>query len=169
MLMSKKSYSKHRILFPSTDNFHSPKKILLLMPHIFSIHIYYEDTDHSGVVYHANYLRFFERAREHMFGIQALVNLYRNDGIGFVVYQAQMQFKKGAEFGDEVIIRSTVTKESKYRLIFHQQAWKESKKSQELLVDAYIHLACVSEAKQLVPLPTVVLKKLSLQEFFLTP
>jgi tol-pal system-associated acyl-CoA thioesterase len=138
------------------------------MTHRFSIHIYYEDTDHSGVVYHANYLRFFERAREHMFGIQALVDLYKNDGIGFVVYQAQMQFKKGAEFGDKVIIRSTVTKESAYRLVFHQQAWKESQKSQELLVDAYIHLACVSENKKLVPLPTVVLQTLSLQEFFLT-
>lgn len=138
------------------------------MPHRFSIHIYYEDTDHSGVVYHANYLRFFERAREHMFGIQALVNLYKNDGIGFVVYQAQMQFKKGAEFGDEVIIRSTVTRESSYRLIFHQQAWKESQNSEELLVDAHIDLACVSENKKLVPLPTIVLQKLSTQEFFLT-
>lgn len=138
------------------------------MTHRFSIHIYYEDTDHSGVVYHANYLRFFERAREHMFGIQALVDLYKNDGIGFVVYQAQMQFKKGAEFGDEVIIRSTVTKESGYRLIFHQQAWKESQTSEELLVDAHIDLACVSESKKLVPLPTLVLQKLSTQEFFLT-
>ena len=138
------------------------------MPHRFSIHIYYEDTDHSGVVYHANYLRFFERAREHMFGIQALVDLYKNDGIGFVVYQAQMQFKKGAEFGDEVIIRSTITKESAYRLIFHQQAWKESQTSEELLVDAHIDLACVSENKKLVPLPTLVLQKLSTQEFFLT-
>ena len=138
------------------------------MTHRFSIHIYYEDTDHSGVVYHANYLRFFERAREHMFGIQALVDLYKNDGIGFVVYQAQMQFKKGAEFGDEVIIRSTVTKESGYRLIFHQQAWKESQNSEELLVDAHIDLACVSESKKLVPLPTLVLQKLSTQEFFLT-
>ena len=138
------------------------------MTHRFSIHIYYEDTDHSGVVYHANYLRFFERAREHMFGIQALVDLYKNDGIGFVVYQAQMQFKKGAEFGDEVIIRSTVTKESRYRLIFHQQAWKESQTSEELLVDAHIDLACVSESKKLVPLPTIVLQKLSTQEFFRT-
>ena len=138
------------------------------MPHRFSIHIYYEDTDHSGVVYHANYLRFFERAREHMFGIQALVDLYKNDGIGFVVYQAQMQFKKGAEFGDEVIVRSTVTKESRYRLIFHQQAWKESQNSEELLVDAHIDLACVSENKTLVPLPKIVLQKLSTQEFFLT-
>ena len=138
------------------------------MTHRFSIHIYYEDTDHSGVVYHANYLRFFERAREHMFGIQALVDLYKNDGIGFVVYQAQMQFKKGAEFGDKVIIRSTVTKESGYRLIFHQQAWKESQTSEELLVDAHIDLACVSESKKLVPLPTIVLQKLSTQEFFLT-
>ena len=138
------------------------------MTHRFSIHIYYEDTDHSGVVYHANYLRFFERAREHMFGIQALVDLYKNDGIGFVVYQAQMQFKKGAEFGDEVIIQSTVTKESAYRLIFHQQAWKKSQTSEELLVNAHIDLACVSDSKKLVPLPTTVLQKLSTQEFFLT-
>jgi acyl-CoA thioester hydrolase len=138
------------------------------MRHRFKIHIYYEDTDHSGVVYHANYLRFFERAREHMFGIQSLVDLYKNDGIGFVVYQAQMQFKKGAEFGDEVIISSIVKKESAYRLIFHQQAWKTSEVSEELLVDSHIHLACVNAQKKLIPLPTVVVQKLSQRNFLVS-
>ena len=133
------------------------------MHHQFHIHIYYEDTDHSGVVYHANYLRFFERAREHMFGIDALVNLYKNHGIGFVVYQAQMQFKKGAEFGDEVLILSTVRQESRYRLIFHQKA---TTLGDELLVDANIHLACVNTEKKLVPLPEIVLHKISKKEFF---
>ena len=101
-----------------------------------------------------------------MFGIQALVDLYKNDGIGLVVYQAQMQFKKGAEFGDKVIIRSTVTKESGIDSSFINSFWKESQTSEELLVDAHIDLACVSESKKLVPLPTIVLQKLSTQEFF---
>jgi acyl-CoA thioester hydrolase len=133
------------------------------MQHQFQIHIYYEDTDHSGVVYHANYLRFFERAREHMFGIDALVDLYKNKGIGFVVYQAQMHFKKGAEFGDEVFILSTIQQESKYRLIFDQKA---TKVGNELLVAANIHLACVNTEKKLVPLPEIVLQKLSTKDFF---
>ena len=137
------------------------------MPHIFTTQIYYEDTDHSGVVYHANYLKFFERAREHMFGIPSLVDLYQQDGIGFVVYQALMNFKKGAEFGDKIAIESTVTKESLYRLIFHQQAWKIQKfqSDKELLVDAHIHLACVNMHKKLVPLPKKVLQKLEMQNF----
>lgn len=137
------------------------------MPHFFTTQIYYEDTDHSGVVYHANYLKFFERAREHMFGIPALVDLYQQQGIGFVVYQAHMNFKKGAEFGDQIIIESAVTKESLYRLIFHQQAWKITKNTseKELLVDAHIHLACVNNQKKLVPLPQTVLQKLEIQNF----
>ena len=49
-----------------------------------STQIYYEDTDHSGVVYHANYLKFFERAREHML-IDALVKLHKEQNVGFVV------------------------------------------------------------------------------------
>ena len=137
------------------------------MAYLFTTQIYYEDTDHSGVVYHANYLKYFERAREHMFGISSLVELYQQEGIGFVVYQAQMNFKKGAEFGDQIIIESTVVKESSYRLIFHQQAWKEIEQtsSKELLVDAHIHLACVNIQKKLVPLPETVLQKLRFQNF----
>ena len=88
----------------------------------FDVQVYYEDTDHSGVVYHANYLKYFERAREHLLGIQELVDLYNNYGIGFVVYRADLTYKKGAEFGDHLQIRTTVQKESDFRLIFRQIA-----------------------------------------------
>ncbi|MBW2548816.1 MAG: thioesterase, partial [Deltaproteobacteria bacterium] len=43
--------------------------------YVHPVQIYYEDTDHSGVVYHANYLKYFERAREHIFGVDELVRL----------------------------------------------------------------------------------------------
>ena len=61
--------------------------------HLHHVQIYYEDTDFSGVVYHASYLKSFERAREHLIGVDELVRLFREDGIGFVVYKANLTFR----------------------------------------------------------------------------
>ena len=127
-----------------------------MMFHQHFVQIYYEDTDHSGVVYHANYLKYFERAREEMLGVDKLVDLSRS-GIGFVVYQAKLKYLKGAQFGDCVLIKSTVRKESAYRLVFEQNAHL----NEELLVQAEIQLACVNEHKQLTILPASVLEELS--------
>ena len=124
--------------------------------HRYPIQIYYEDTDHSGVVYHANYLKYFERAREHMLGIEALVQLLQEENIGFVVYKANLTYNKGAKFGDRLEIQSTVVQESPYRLLFHQKAIKEG----TLLVAAEIHLACVQHDKGLIKLPENVLSAL---------
>ena len=74
--------------------------------HCHRMQIYYEDTDLSGVVYHANYLKYFERAREHLLGVDELVRLYYDDGIGFVVYKAELTFKDGARLGDSLEIRT---------------------------------------------------------------
>ena len=94
------------------------------MAHVHPVQIYYEDTDFSGVVYHANYLKYFERAREHLLGVKDLVDLYRDTGIGFVVYKAELTFKEGAVFGDSLEIRTTVRAESDYRAVFVQQVWR---------------------------------------------
>ena len=87
----------------------------------FHVQVYYEDTDHSGVV-PRQYLKYFERAREHLLGISALVTLFEAHGIGFVVYKAELTYKKGAQFGDHVRIETTVEQESVFRLIFKQIA-----------------------------------------------
>lgn len=122
------------------------------------VQVYYEDTDHSGVVYHANYLRYFERAREHMLGITELVRLLEEDGIGFVVYRATMQFKAGARFGDRLNVRSSVEASSAYRLTFLQIA--ERGNPAETLVEAEIDLACVDKNQRLVKIPESVLVEL---------
>ena len=44
------------------------------------VQIYYEDTDHSGVVYHPNFLKYFERAREHIIGCEFLDKLWKEQG-----------------------------------------------------------------------------------------
>ena len=127
----------------------------------FHVQVYYEDTDHSGVVYHANYLKYFERAREHLLGISALVTLFEEHGIGFVVYKADLTYKKGAQFGDHVRIETTVEQESAFRLIFKQIA--KLNVDNGVLVEGLIDLVCVDRHRNLVKLPDVVLRKLQLQ------
>lgn len=120
-------------------------------PHTFDVQIYYEDTDFSGVVYHANYLRFFERAREHVLGAGELVRMWREEQKGFVVYKATQQFKEGAVFGDIVEIRSVARLESEYRVVFEQRAHRKS--DGRLLVDASIEMVCIDGERRPVPIP----------------
>ncbi len=121
------------------------------MAHLFEVQIYYEDTDFSGVVYHANYLRFFERAREHVLGAGELVRMWREEQKGFVVYKATQQFKEGAVFGDIVEIHSVARLESEYRVVFDQKAIRKS--DGRLLVDASIEMVCIDGQRTPVRVP----------------
>ena len=117
------------------------------------VQVYYEDTDHSGVVYHANYLKYFERAREGVIGPKALVALWKDQGLGFAVYKADLQFLDGAEFGDTLDIVSSVRKDSDYRLVWQQEVWRPG--ATRAAVKAEIHLVCVDREKNLKPIPDV--------------
>ncbi len=128
------------------------------MTHSHLVRIYYEDTDLSGVVYHANYLKYFERAREHVIGPDELVRLWDEDGIGFVVYRCEMTFREGARLGDEIEIRTTVTAESEYRATFKQDVFKPSRPT--AMVEGKVDLVCVDRDNKLVPLPAGVLSRL---------
>ncbi len=130
--------------------------------HVHLVQVYYEDTDHSGVVYHANYLKYFERAREHLLGVEELVRLWAHEGIGFVVYKAEMTFREGAVFGDALQIRTRVERESEYRLIFHQDVHRQ--RDGKRLVEGQVQLVCVNQAKALVPLPVSVLSRLYIDQ-----
>lgn len=115
------------------------------------VQVYYEDTDHSGLVYHANYLKYFERAREHMIGLDEMVRMEREEGIGFVVYKAELTYKAGARFGDTLRIRSRMGLESPYRAVFRQEAIRHA--DDQLLVLGVVQLVCVDREQRLVRLP----------------
>jgi len=128
------------------------------MIHVHGVQIYYEDTDFSGVVYHANYLKYFERAREHMLGVERLVSLFQETGVGFVVYKVEVTFREGAVHGDRLEVRTTAAVASAYRIIFDQSVWRPNGK--RALVEGEVHLACVDRDQKLVPIPPEVLADL---------
>ena len=115
--------------------------------HYMSVRVHYEDTDFSGIVYHANYLRFMERGRTNHLrllgtGHRALFEEAEREapGFAFVVRSMRIEFLKPARM-DDVLDIITVPKEVKGASItVHQQIVR----ADELLVDAQVRVACVS-------------------------
>ena len=84
--------------------------------------IYVEDTDFQGVVYHANYLKFFERARSEFHSINKISQKsLRKLNLAFVIKEVQLNFISAAELGDILIVKSSVKKSSNARMIFFQK------------------------------------------------
>ncbi len=119
--------------------------------HLFSAQVYYEDTDHSGVVYHANYLKFFERAREDIIGIDVLSDMWHNQSIGFAVYKITIGYHDGAVFGDLLDIKTTWKKEGDYRVVFFHEAWRPN--ATKAAVSCTLELVCLGKNKKLMPIP----------------
>ena len=72
-----------------------------------------------------------------------------------MVYKAEMSFKEGARFGDELEVRTTVDLASEYRLLFQQDIWRVG--GEVPLVKCVIHLVAVDRDAKLVRLPAEVL------------
>lgn len=120
------------------------------------IQVYYEDTDHSGLVYHANYFKFFERAREHFLGIDMLVR-FGKEGVGFVVYKAEITYREGARFGDRLVVRSSAICQNEYRVRFKQDVLREG--GEKVMVAGVLDLVCIDAKSQLIPTPDEVVER----------
>lgn len=125
----------------------------------FPVQIYYEDTDFSGVVYHPNFLKYFERAREHVIGADILANLWQEQGLGFAVYRSDMLCHDGVEFADIIDVRTRFYFESKYRTVWLQEIWRPNGKKPA--VTAQIEMVCMNKARQLAPMSSSLISKLS--------
>jgi acyl-CoA thioester hydrolase len=125
--------------------------------HVLPIQIYYEDTDFSGVVYHANYLKFFERAREHSLGVDFLLACLKEDTL-FAVYRADLTYQEPARFGEQLEVRSSVEKKSEYQLEFKQNLWRPQ--GSKPMVRGIITLVCLSGKGELKPIPSQVISHL---------
>ena len=88
----------------------------------FFLKIYIEDTDFQGFVYHANYIKFFERARSDFLSNNNISQeQHRNDGFVFVVKKIEIDYLTTSKLGDTLIVKSSVYKKSNARMIFNQK------------------------------------------------
>ncbi|PKG57914.1 thioesterase [Shewanella sp. Choline-02u-19] len=124
----------------------------------FPVQIYYEDTDFSGVVYHPNFLKYFERAREHVIGAKNLASLWDEHDLGFAVYRSDMLCHDGVEFADIIDIRTRFYFESKYRTVWLQEIWRPNAK--KAAVTALIEMVCMNKNRQLSPMPQILINRL---------
>ena len=109
--------------------------------HRFDLRIYYEDTDHGGVVYYANYLKYMERARtEYMrnHGIE-LDRLQHDEGVLFAVTEAHVHYRRPARFNDAIHVLSQLSYAHGPRLGFRQIVMR----GKDVLAEGEIKLACM--------------------------
>jgi acyl-CoA thioester hydrolase len=86
------------------------------------IRVYYEDTDAGGVVYHAQYLAFYERARTEMLREKGFHQKYMLDEqIGFVVSRMTIDYRKPARLDDQLIVECEITRIRGASLTFTQR------------------------------------------------
>jgi acyl-CoA thioester hydrolase len=115
--------------------------------HVMTVRIYYEDTDFSGAVYHAGYLRFMERARTNylrLLGVDQRGLFAETEkeapGFAFVVRSMMLDFLKPAHMNDLVTV-TTVPEEVKGASITLQQRLT---RGDDVLLDAHVRVAFVS-------------------------
>tara|TARA_B100000927_G_C16200945_1_gene363516 strand:- start:134 stop:544 length:411 start_codon:yes stop_codon:yes gene_type:complete len=108
-----------------------------------NLKIYVEDTDFQGVVYHANYIKFFERARSEFLAVNNISqNELRKDNLAFVIKSVNINYIAAAELGDEIEVRSEVKKESDARMIFNHQILNV--KTGIIYVDGYVEVCFIN-------------------------
>lgn len=119
--------------------------------------VYYHDTDSGGVVYYANYLKYFEEARtEFLLDKEIAVDKLAASGSLFVVASVNISYKAPANYADQLIITTEITKKKNVSIEFYQ----EVKRAEQLLVSATTKLVCVGEDFNPKALPSEVSNKL---------
>jgi acyl-CoA thioester hydrolase len=111
--------------------------------HVLPVRIYYEDADFTGLVYHANYLRYCERGRSdflRLAGVHHSVLLDEAEPLGFAVNRITLEFLKPARIDDALIVRSSFETIRGPRMFIVQQIERDG----EILVKAEVQVCCIS-------------------------
>lgn len=110
--------------------------------HRLPVRVYYEDTDFTGVVYHANYVRYFERGRSdflRLIGIGHAALLERDDPAAFVITRLAVDFRRAARIDDALLVRTTYDRVRGPRLFIRQRITR----GEETIAEAEVDAACI--------------------------
>ena len=126
---------------------------------ITKVKIYYEDTDASGRVYYANYLKYLERGRTDFLSSLGFSHkeLYDNNKIYFVVKTCNIEYVKPANFEDIIEIKSSIVNFSKAKIEFNQKILRDD----QLLIDSKILIVSINTENKISKMPNEMLEILA--------
>ncbi|MFT8736086.1 MAG: YbgC/FadM family acyl-CoA thioesterase [Zymomonas mobilis] len=136
MVMHGKTISKDKPVDPIADG------VLKERVHYFPVNVYYEDTDLSGRVYHANYLHFAERARSDLVKLMGInQRVAYQDGVGmFVIHQQKIRYCQPAWLDDRLEIQTEIIRLRAATLQLQQQIFRGT----EILTEVESEIAFLS-------------------------
>jgi tol-pal system-associated acyl-CoA thioesterase len=120
--------------------------------HVLKFRVYLEDTDAQGIVYYANYLRYFERGRSEILeslGV-AMDEIARPDN-RLVVYEVRVKFRRPAVLGDRIEVVTSMLRASEYRITFRQQIRRQGE--DDALVSGEVDVVAIGQDGNLKELP----------------
>ncbi|WP_302478200.1 tol-pal system-associated acyl-CoA thioesterase [Ruegeria arenilitoris] len=121
--------------------------------HIYRVRVYYEDTDMGGVVYHANYLKYIERARsDYVRRLGNDQNAMRDDGVVWVIRRIEADYLATAKFDDELTIETQFLSRSGVRLTMGQLI----KRGETEIFRATVTAVCMNAQGKPVRLPAEI-------------
>src|SRR5450631_3434001 len=111
----------------------------------FTLRVYWEDTDAGGVVFYANYLKFFERARTEWLRSMghAQEQLRAEHGVLFVVTHTTVRYLQPARLDDVVAVTVRIEHAGRAQMTVFQQAWRHADAGEQLLAQGTIRVGCV--------------------------
>ena len=124
--------------------------------HLLPVRVYYEDTDFTGVVYHANYLRYFERGRSDFLRLRGISHTElraRAEPIAFVVRHMDIDFAKAARVDDALLVRTAYDRQAGPRIVVRQRIERDG----ELVASAAVQVVCIRlDGRPVKPPPDVL-------------
>lgn len=131
-------------------------------PFGWPVRVYWEDTDAGGIVYYANYLKFFERARTEWLralGVHQQALKQATGGM-FVVGEANVRYFKSAHLDDELLVTTSLKLPGRASMTIAQQAWLQTGGEPALLCEATIRAGWVDANGKPSRIPQDILNKL---------
>ncbi len=114
-------------------------------PYRFQLRVYWEDTDAGGVVFYANYLKFFERARtEWLRSLGHGQERMRTEaGVVFIVTDTAVRYRSPARLDDLLAVTVDLRHAGRAQMTIAQKAWRQDPQGETLLADGTIRIGCV--------------------------
>lgn len=124
------------------------------MAHKFPVRVYYEDTDMAGIVYHANYLKYIERARSEWINELGIDQnaMREKDRVVFAVRRIEADYLAPAKFGDHLEVLTGTRAVTGARLILAQNIMR----GPEMLFQAIVTVACLTETGHPARMPETI-------------